>query len=75
MVHEYLRSQDGSADEMVARLSALDRDYLLVHLRAAHASYMTQGQLPDSFVFCLLDLLVHADIYFGDGAPPEIDSL
>lgn len=78
MVLQYLESRaaaEAAPAGAVARLAELDRAFVLLHLRHAHDTFFGTGQVPDSFVYCLLDLLVHAELYFGVGAPPAIDRL
>lgn len=77
MVLEYLQSCDAAVEALMAagRLAELDRAYVLAHLREAHATYFRESAVPESFVYCLFDLLLHAELYFGEGAPMEIDRL
>lgn len=74
---EYLSNRDAALEALVAagRLADLDRAFVLAHLREAHATYFREGCVPESFVYCLFELLLHAELFFGQGAPPEIDRL
>lgn len=77
MVLGYLQSRDAAPEAAAAmgRLAELDRAHVLAHLREAHSTFFAAGTVPEPFVYCLFDLLVHAELYLGDGAPPEIDHL